>query len=84
MANTINDLYKHVMKVYDMPDRLELEKAMVNRDEVADLARQMFSNNIDRMDSGVCDNIAGSQFLQLSGDLDKVAEHLLNINNNIR
>ena len=84
VANTINDLYKHVMKVYDMPDRLELEKAMVNRDEVADLARQMFSNNIDRMDSGVCDNIAGSQFLQLSGDLDKVAEHLLNINNNIR
>lgn len=84
VANTINDLYKHVMKVYDMPDRLELEKARVDRDIVADLARQMFSNNIDRMDSGICDNVAGSQFLQLSGDLDKVAEHLFNINNNIR
>ncbi len=84
VANTINNLYKHVMKVYDTPDRLELEKARVDRDIVADLARQMFSNNIDRMDSGVCDNVAGSQFLQLSGDLDKVAEHLFNINNNIR
>lgn len=84
VANTINDLYKHVMKVYDTPDRLELEKARVNRDVVADLARQMFSNNIDRMDSGKCDNVAGSQFLQLSGDLDKVAEHLFNISNNIR
>jgi phosphate:Na+ symporter len=84
VANTINDLYKHVMKVYDTPDRLELEKARVDRDIVADLARQMFSNNIDRMDSGKCDNVAGSQFLQLSGDLDKVAEHLFNINNNIR
>lgn len=84
VANTINDLYKHAMKVYDIPDRLELEKARVDRDIVADLARQMFSNNIDRMDSGVCDNVAGSQFLQLSSDLDKVAEHLFNINNNIR
>ena len=84
VANTINDLYKHAMKVYDTPDRLELEKARVDRDVVADLARQMFSNNIDRMDSGVCDNVAGSQFLQLSSDLDKVAEHLFNINNNIR
>ncbi|MBR2745925.1 MAG: Na/Pi cotransporter family protein [Erysipelotrichaceae bacterium] len=84
VANTINDLYKHVVKVYDTPDRLELEKARVDRDIVADLARQMFSNNIDRMDSGKCDNVAGSQFLQLSGDLDKVAEHLFNINNNIR
>ena len=84
VANTINDLYKHVMKVYDTSDRLELEKARVDRDIVADLARQMFSNNIDRMDSGKCDNVAGSQFLQLSGDLDKVAEHLFNINNNIR
>ena len=84
VGNTINDLYKHVMNVYDKPDRLELEKALVNRDEVADMARQMFSNNIDRMESGKCDNVAGSQFLQLAVDMDKVAEHLLNINNGIR
>ena len=80
VSEEINKLYRHSIGFYDTGDKVQYQKAQVNKDVISDLTRQMFANNIDRMDSGHCDGMAGGQFLQLSSDLDRIADYIYNIN----
>lgn len=76
----INQLYKHSIDAYENSDRKEFTKAMKIEDKVDDLTEKMSEDHITRLNKGVCSAESGSLFMKVASDIERIGDHLININ----
>lgn len=80
----INNLYKEVKNAYVNEDVEALARANVIEEEIDDISKMMEDNHIVRLGKGVCSAEVGAQYLSLSSNAERVADHLINVAKSIR
>ena len=80
LTGLINQLYDLSMEVYENGNRQSFVKAMKIEDKVDDLTARMAENHIARLGKNLCSAEAGAQFLKLASDVERIGDHLININ----
>ncbi|MCQ2147592.1 MAG: Na/Pi cotransporter family protein [Bacteroidales bacterium] len=80
----INELYENTMVAYKYEDLTALELANSIEDKVDGICKMMEDNHIKRLAEGVCTPEVGAQYLSLSTNAERVADHLINVAKSIR
>lgn len=80
----IESLYEHVRKAYVDQDNDALEKAYDIEDMVDDATERMANNHISRINEGICSASAGAEFLSLTSDAERIADHFINMGKTIK
>ncbi len=76
----VNELYRVSILIYENFDEKEYNQTQSIKKEIDYMLDQMASNHIRRMNKGECNAEVGNQYLQLSSDIERIADHLMNIN----
>ncbi len=84
LRNYINNLYVEVKNAYILEDTAALERANVIEEHIDEITKQMEDNHIVRLSKGVCSADVGAQYLSLSSNAERVADHLINVGKSIR
>ncbi len=79
VGGLIEKLFGEVIAAYRDGRLKAVSEALETEDEVDELTDQMAKNHIERLNAGVCTPNAGAQYLSLSSDAERVADHLVNI-----
>lgn len=80
VKDVINEIYHLTMDCYASYDKNKFNRAMELEEKVDNLTEKMANNHIKRMNSGNCNADIGSQYLSLTSDVERIADHLININ----
>ena len=72
------------MSAYNLEDLGTLEKANVVEEEIDDFTQKMEEGHIARMEKGICTPSVGAQYLELSSNAERMADHMINIAKSIR
>ena len=75
----IEELFSHTMKAYIGNDRKALDIAFETEDMVDIVTSEMADNHISRLGTGECTADVGAQYLSLSSDAERVADHFINV-----
>lgn len=75
----VNTLHKIIMDAYMGGDLEQLYDADIIEDEIDDLTSSMDINHINRLTAGKCTAEVGSMFLSLASDIERIADHLINV-----
>lgn len=84
LKRLVESLFQHVVKAYDKSDLKELSLADEVEDQVDAFTARMADNHVRRLTDGVCTPNAGAQYLELSSDAERVADHFINVAATIR
>ena len=84
LKNLISSLFEKVMLVYGKNDRAALSEALNVEENIDELTDLMAENHILRLSEGVCTPDAGAQYLSLSSDSERIADHLINMANTVK
>lgn len=84
LQKTIEQLYQKVMKFYVTGDFKTLKEAFEIEDNVDDMTNQMSDRHIERLDMGVCSPDIGAQYLSLTSNSERIADHFINIAKAVR
>lgn len=76
----VNELYEISIKTYEKYDEDGFKKACEIEDMIDDFTEKMANNHIKRMNQGKCDADIGNQYIQLTSNVERIADHLININ----
>ena len=66
-----------------MADKL-LEQANAIEEQVDDYTRRMEEGHVERMEKGICTPSVGAQYLELSSNAERIADHMINLAKTIR
>jgi len=80
----ISELYEKVMKAYIEENLDALEEANAIEEEIDDLTKAMEDNHIARLEAGICTVDVGAEYLSLSSNAERVADHFINVAKSIR
>lgn len=80
----ITDLYNFAMKAYEDVDFKALDQANEIEERIDDFTKMMEDHHIKRLSEGVCSLEVGSQYLSLSSNAERIADHLVNVAKSIR
>lgn len=75
----IAELYHNVINAYENGDIAARDRAFVIEERVDEVTDQMGKNHISRLSEGLCKPEVGAQYLTLSGDVERIADHYINI-----
>ena len=78
VCELVEELFANVMTAYIANDRRALDRAFETEDEVDTVTSEMADNHIRRLSDGVCTADVGAQYLSLSSDAERVADHFIN------
>ena len=84
LKEKINALFANAMKAYIDFDTDALNMAEECEDQVDNIANRMADNHIIRLNDGVCSPLVGAQYLSLSMNAERVADHFMNIAHTIK
>lgn len=84
LKEMINALYSSVMDAYKNNSLLSLDDALETEERVDAYTAQMAENHIKRMSDGACTPEVGAQYLSLSTNAERVADHLINVAKTIK
>lgn len=84
LRKLIADLYKRTIEAYTSEDLEYLELANEIEDQVDDYTKMMEDNHIDRLSKGICTPSVGAQYLSLSTNVERIADHFINVAKSIR
>lgn len=77
----INKLYEETIRIYThYSSHKDLSKAKEIEDKIDKLSKKMADNHIKRLNEGKCSASVGAQYLKLSSDVERIGDHLININ----
>jgi len=79
LRDHINQLYEKVKKAYVDEDLEALKEANDIEDKIDDITKKMEDNHIERLSKGICSADVGAQYLSLSSNAERVADHLINV-----
>ena len=80
LAELVNQLYDLTLDVYEKNNKSSFTKAMKVEDKIDKLTKKMANNHIVRLNNNQCTAEAGAQFLKLASDVERIGDHLININ----
>ena len=80
----IEKLFGHIIKAYITGDGEALALAFEAEDEVDIITSEMADNHIRRLSEGICTADVGAQYLSLSSDAERVADHFINVGKSIK
>lgn len=80
----INQLYEKVMLAYSNIDFEALGEANALEEKIDELTDAMEDSHIKRLNMGVCGSEAGAQYLSLSSNAERIADHFINVGKVIR
>ncbi len=72
-------LYENAMLAYQNEDLSAMDKAKEIEEEIDDYTQQMEEGHIARMEKGICTPSVGAQYLELSSNAERIADHMMNI-----
>ena len=84
LATLMHQLYDNAIEAYKNEDLAALEKANVIEEEIDDYTRRMEEGHISRMEKGICTPSVGAQYLELSSNAERIADHMINVAKTIR
>ena len=84
MNTLISRLYDATMQAYHKMDMTALGLANQIEDEVDQLTDEMERNHIQRLALGICKPQAGTEYISLAQNSERVADHLINVAKSIR
>lgn len=84
LKELIHSLYDKVITAYTDLSRGALEDAYAVEEAVDSLTDQMAENHIQRLSDGSCTPEVGTQYLSLSANVERIADHYINVANTIR
>ena len=84
MNTLIRRLYDAAMQAYHKMDMTALGLANQIEDEVDQLTDEMERNHIQRLALGICKPQAGTEYISLAQNSERVADHLINVAKSIR
>ena len=80
LSELINKLYDLTMDTYENGNKSSFTKSTKIEDKVDSLTKKMAKNHIARLNKKQCSAEAGAQFLKLANDVERIGDHLININ----
>jgi phosphate:Na+ symporter len=84
MFNVITELNSLVVKAFSHEDLINLKDALILEDKVDDYKRTLSLRHIKRLNDGICTPVTGAVFLSLISNLERIADHMVNICNSIK
>ena len=84
VQEAIEKLFTQTLQVYTRHDRQALQEASRIEEHIDRLTDSMTEAEIRRINKGEFSASTGSQFLELTSDTERVADHLMNIANSIK
>ncbi len=79
----ISRLYEKMMKAYGEDDVEAFNEGDVIEDQIDDYTKQMEENHIERMANGICTPTVGAEYLSLSSNAERIADHWINMGKTI-
>ena len=80
----IDQLYEKIEIAYTETNEYALEEAYDIEEQIDVITSEMAQNHVQRLNSGVCTLDVGSEFLAMTSDSERVADHLINMGKVIR
>ena len=84
MNTLISRLYDAAMQAYHKMNMISLGLANQIEDEIDQLTDEMERNHIQRLALGICKPQAGTEYISLAQNSERVADHLINVAKTIR
>ena len=84
LKELLHRLYENAIEAYRDEDFSALDRANDIEDEIDDYTRRMEEGHIARMEKGICTPSVGAQYLELSSNAERMADHMINIAKSIR
>ncbi len=84
LKTLLHQLYDQCRLAYKNEDFDALAQAKEIEEQTDDYTRMMEESHIQRLEQGLCTPMVAAQFLSLSSDLERVADHLLNVAKSIK
>ena len=84
MNTLIAQLHEATMQAYHKMDMSALGRANQIEDEIDRLTDEMERNHIQRLSLGICKPQAGTEYISLAQNSERVADHLINVAKTIR
>ena len=80
----LHQLYEFAIDAYQNESLDSLDRANVIEEEIDDYTKRMEEGHISRMEKGICTPTVGAQYLELSSNAERMADHMINIAKSIR
>ncbi len=80
----VNALYDKAISAYTKESLEELEQANVIEEQIDDYTKRMEDGHIERLGRGICNAHTGAQYMELSSNTERIADHLINVAKSIR
>ena len=84
LKTLLHQLRDHAIDAYQNESRSSLDKANAVEEEIDDYTKRMEEGHIDRMEKGICTPSVGAQYLELSSNAERIADHLINLAKSIK
>ena len=84
LKGLLHELYKYMVVAYADEDLSALERANAVEEEIDDYTKRMEEGHISRMEKGICTPSVGAQYLELSSNAERMADHMINIAKSIK
>ena len=84
LKELLRRLYKLSMDAYQNDDLSSLERANEIEEQIDDYTKSMEEGHIARMERGVCTPSVGAQYLELSSNAERIADHMINVAKSIK
>ena len=84
LKTLLHRLYSHAMDAYQKESLASLDEANIVEEEIDDYTKRMEEWHIARMEKGICTPSVGAQYLELSSNAERIADHMINIAKSIR
>ena len=79
VVSRINDLFERAIDAYSGCDRGTVEEAHAIEQEIDLMTTAMAERHIGRLNSGICTAEVGAEYLALTSDLERIADHIYNV-----
>ena len=84
LKTLLHQLYVQAMDAYQNERFASLDNANAIEEEIDDYTRRMEEGHIARMEKGICTPSVGAQYLELSSNAERIADHMINIAKSIK
>lgn len=84
LKELLHQLYRFATAAYQNEDFDALAKANTIEEEIDDYTKRMEEGHIARMEKGICTPTVGAQYLELSSNAERMADHMINLAKSIR
>lgn len=84
VKNLLHELYDKVVYAYTEEVKSAVQEAYNVEEKIDEYTQMMEGNHIKRLSEGVCTPTTGAQYLSLASNMERIADHLINVVKTVR